>query len=365
MAVVFFDGFDDIIAYSQLASERGWANHGDLFGGNPQLFSLPVGRYGSGKAVETVHYSTVNGGYEKTFTAAAHVIFGVAIKSDFYTGGGGLNRNFIEFRNGAANLVLQIERRTTSGTSTGVDEPTFVNTDWYFRVFKGTKTVGNLLFTNPTRVFAEASPWLYVEVLLNCNVGSEQVILRVNGAEIFNATGITLPQLTVDRVRLCAGNFRNTYDDVYLVNNADGTGFLGNVRIPYLSPDADTAQKDFTPNAGGTNYTQVDETSSDSDTTYVSATTPGARDILSVANVSGYTPTGIKGVTTYTTAKVAADPANLRPVIRTAGVVANGASVPLTTSYSIIANVYTVNPATGVNWTPAEISALEAGYEIT
>lgn len=79
------------------------------------------------------------------------------------------------------------------------------------------------------------------------------------------------------------------YSDFYLCdgNGSLNNGFLGEIHVETLTPDADGNRNNFTPLSGLTNYEMVDDGDGiDDDTTYVSSATAGDDELYSFTTIT-------------------------------------------------------------------------------
>jgi hypothetical protein len=185
-----------------------------------------------------------------------------------------------------------------------------------------------------------------------------------------------------------------TYDNIWTTNPRTATTWTWSdidnlqVGIECSSPTIMGASKLLVirPNAAGdntalgntdgstfgaaTNYTLVDETTSDGDATRVSwiedaASNPGY-DLYNLENHSSETGT-ITKVSVFVVAKKAnaycTNPFT-QPLIKTGGTEYNGTQNMLSTDYVIYSDDWTTNPNTGIAWTWADIDALQAGVRL-
>lgn len=106
----------------------------------------------------------------------------------------------------------------------------------------------------------------------------------------------------------------------------------------------------------------------DGDTSYIHSDTFGdiqlfTKDPLSECPLG---PTVIQEVIQEIVArKDNSDPRSIVPVLKIGGNIYIGATFTLTTSYQTFDYVWSVNPATGLAWTLAEVNSLEFGVEVT
>ncbi len=142
--------------------------------------------------------------------------------------------------------------------------------------------------------------FVYIETKVSAFAAGATVTVRVNGQVVLTVTGNTDPDGTgtynTFYVSGIGGGPTSAVDDLYLLNLLDSTipgspnnDFLGAVRIYAQPPIADATPLQWTPNAGLTNYTQVDEIPPDDGTTYVESSNVGDVDQY-VYGTAGITP---------------------------------------------------------------------------
>lgn len=139
--------------------------------------------------------------------------------------------------------------------------------------------------------------------------------------------------------------------------------YSGDVTIDMILPDGVGAASGWTPLAGA-NWTNVEETPPDEDTSYVSVATPTTRDSYTMNNLpAGTVPLGFQ--TLLYAKKLTPGVANLQPTFRQAGVTYDGNTqgISIPDDYRYIIQPYDTNPATGVRITEAEVNASEFGVE--
>lgn len=328
MALRLVEGFDHMIA--SLVTTKGW-------GLNPA--SMTPGRFGGQAARTTV--GTVNA---KSLPAPLTTLFtGWAVRLASLVNGA----DFITLRAGATatvrlstNLTNKLQVRNSGGT---------------------------VIATGTTGILTNT--WYYIELGPVIAGASGSIEVRLNGVsgEIPAATG-NFGSTGIDNVGFGTTNTGNNadFDDIYVCDNtgAMNNGFLGDVRVATIMPNADGAHTAWTPTGGGSHFSQVDEitgTFPDGDTTYVSDSTPGDIDSYAFDDIDG-------GATVYGIQKAAyvrKDDAAVRQVAfvtRQSAVDHVGATFTLGATYAFITEIDEQDP-TPANWTPTTINGDEWGMK--
>lgn len=159
------------------------------------------------------------------------------------------------------------------------------------------------------------------------------------------------------------------YDDVYVTDTSDAsgagnTGFLGDIRVEELMPDADSDYKEWTPLTGSDHYAMVDDNPCDEDTSYNEGASDGLRDTYtfpSVAPVNG----NVKGVcVNFVAKKMDSGNRSLSAIGRYNSTDANGTEVDLGSEY-IVHQSFMEKAPDGTAWTIAKVNDSVYGPEIT
>lgn len=208
-----------------------------------------------------------------------------------------------------------------------------------------------------------ANTWYYIEIYWNIHASTGSCIVRRNGAIEINYTGNTYAgtgNAYVNTIHLqSADGLSRQFDDLYI----DNAAFLGNFRAVRLVPESAGDITQWTPNTGA-NYASVDETTTDSDTTYVSTSTD---DNIDLYNMNSPTHGGstILGVNSRYIVRREVSNTNFAPVYKTSGgTVQVGATIPITSGTYVVKDVLqTINPETGVAWTQGDIDGLQIGIK--
>jgi hypothetical protein len=238
-----------------------------------------------------------------------------------------------------------------------------VSNDGHITVRRGGAN-GTIIATSTLTITANA--WHYLEARIVVSDASGEVIVRVDGAEYINATGLDTKNggtaTTVSTIGF--GQFGScVYDDLYV---CDGTGaapyntFLGDKVIRRATPDGAGASTGFTPSAGS-NYQCVDEdpwTTAD----YVAAAA-AATDLYSHSDVSGFSSVDATQVITYSL-KTDAGARTLRTVTRSAvGTSAESADLALPTSVAVVQGPIRQTDPDGAAWTQSLVNSAQYGVK--
>ena len=216
---------------------------------------------------------------------------------------------------------------------------------------------------------------VYIEFKATIHDTAGAYTLRINEAVELTASSINTrgsgANNSADAVRigfsgagLGSGNVGD-FDDFYVCDTlgSENTDFLGDVRVQCLFPDGAGATTQWTP-ASGPNYSNVDESAPDDDTTYVATGTAGNIDTYTMTNLSASTGT-VKGVQTVLSArKDDSGTRTIAPVFRIGVTNYAGTTVTMNTAYSYHLEMYQVSPATAVAFTIAEVNGLEFGPKL-
>jgi hypothetical protein len=209
--------------------------------------------------------------------------------------------------------------------------------------------------------------WHYIELSVSIHDSTGTIGLKVDGVSRLSLTGQDTRNgtpTTVDTIRLGAtdgSSPRCDHDDMYVTDSATP---LGERRVETCRVTADTAVKAFVPNAGVTNYTQVDETLVNGDTDYVQGSSVGDRDLYDVTDLSSI-PTVIDCVNVVQfDKKTDAATRTMYNSIRSNAGDSDGAAHPLNTTYARNDRIVELDPSGGGAWTAARVNALQIGPKI-
>jgi hypothetical protein len=340
MALIFTEGFDFLNAL--LARGKGWVE-------DPTGLTMGqvVTRYSFGNS------ATGESSYKDIGGSRTTVITGVGF-------------TVVNFAAAATRTLIRFSESSTVHVSVGL------NSTGNLAVWNGNGTT--LLATGPAITVNAGSPvWYYVdvEVTVSDTVGvvkvwlDDTLVINLSGADTRNGgTGIINP-MAYGRT---AANITYYIDDIYCLD-ATGTtnnAKIGTCRIETLLPNADSSTA-WTRNTGATNFSAVDDTSTDGDTTYVVSYGTNARDIYGCTDVSS-TSRAVRAVTaTAISRKEDVGAANLRVITQIGATVFTGNTVYMDSNldyvYNLVQQTWENSPSTGIAWTGTQVNGALFGIE--
>ena len=240
-------------------------------------------------------------------------------------------------------------------------------------VYRGTSS-GTLLQTASAGVALNraASAWNDIQIAWKIDPTTGYVWLRANGTVILNTTSANTRNTANTRWNrtVFGGNTAAIYygDAGWFDMGGDAASTLhGAYRSYWTYPTGDNTVQ-MTPNSGANNFSRVNN--DDSDTTYVSSTTTGQIDRFDIS--SSWVATGADVAALKVMYKARIDDATartLRPKLWSNGVVANGVTYSVPSSYTLrgalLADLILLDPNTAAAWgTGNAAQTVDVGYEL-
>ena len=215
--------------------------------------------------------------------------------------------------------------------------------------------------------------WHYFEIKVTFSTTSGAVVIKIDGEEVLNATGVTSPTMPgsgeLKPTQIILGNggtiIQMLTDDLYICDD-QGTvnnDFLGDIGIRRLDPTVNGTTNQFTANTGD-NFAAVNQDNPDGDTTYVESSTVGHNDLYVIDDASG-TPATINALQVVATAK--SDDGGTkggRNMVLSNSLEGLGSEYALTSSYVPYQSIHETDPNGGAAWTEAGVNAAEIGIEV-
>lgn len=205
--------------------------------------------------------------------------------------------------------------------------------------------------------------WYWLEAVVTVNDTTGAVSVRLNTTNILTLTSQDTRNAgstgLVDNIQLNSVSGGNNDWDTFHVINASSL-INTELVIDTVVPTGAGNSTQFTPSTGS-NWQNVDDATSDGDSTYNSANTVGHKDLFAMADPRA-------GVVEHVQVCVAArkDDAGARQlaiVTRSDGADYDGATQTVTSSYLVYRESLRYDPDTAADWGQAALAAAEFGYK--
>lgn len=214
--------------------------------------------------------------------------------------------------------------------------------------------------------------WNYVEIELITSATAGVLRVYTNGVLATSVTNANFSTSTgttaVNKIGILPNDYSSSYnqfyDDFYVTNTSTR---IGEMHIATIRPNADTAQKQWTPSTGTTNFNMVNTTNYGALSTYVTTNVSGRKDLYDMQDMSVTTVTGnIAAIKANGYGyKTAFGTSNVNLVVKSASTEVNGTAVDLIEGTSgakpIPSLIQEVDPATSAAWTTAGVNAVQMG----
>lgn len=258
-----------------------------------------------------------------------------------------------------------------------------VNTDGSisaWRVFSNNTFMGYTLSTllgtsAPGLIFPNVRHHLQFKTTISATVGVCQVKVDGNLVLDLSAQNTRNSEASGDSYTMFGvggsnGSGSAFVDDIWSCDDdagpADGcTDFLGQLIGEVSRPNGAGVSSGFTPTSGA-NYTNVDDSTPDGDTTIVTSSVVGTKDTYAHSPLTRI-GSGIKCVQLVTTAKKTSGATRaIRHVLRSGGTDYEGPDLYLPTVYAMQITPKPLDPATSAAWAnPAAVDATEIGQTVS
>lgn len=242
------------------------------------------------------------------------------------------------------------------------------NNDGSISVYRMTNsTTGTLLGTTAAGIIL-SNVWHFVEFSGTISTTVGTVVMKVDGTTVLNlsaqntqgyATTASWDGIIIGSAGVNAGQ-TSYIDDMYVLDSATS---LGERRIETIRPNADTAQKDFTPSSGANNYSRVSDAVVNS-ATYVQSSTLNQSDLYDNVDLTGI-PTTIDYVqVTAFASKTDAGTRSIKLIADLGGTQTLSGDLALTGSIVKYAFGMTTKPGGG-SWTASDVNSLKIGPKVS
>jgi hypothetical protein len=219
-----------------------------------------------------------------------------------------------------------------------------------------------------TNTYIAANTWYYAEMKAYCASSGGYVIVRLNGVEILNVSGINTAYSSgnpnTGRVKIL-GHDQFYFDDWYICDNSGtkNNDFLGDIKVLSYTPSRSGSRIDFTPVGADSNYQAVNEALQNSDTNYVTQSGIGMYDLygFTAPSISG----SLLGIQQTVTARKDDSGTRFIKLIGSYGSNnAESSSISLLDTYRTYFNIYESRIGTSEDWTLNDLNSAEFGFKI-
>lgn len=238
------------------------------------------------------------------------------------------------------------------------------------RVLRGTTEIDN-----SDGGLVKAGIWHTIEVRVVHNDTTGVVDVRLDGVQVINFSGDTIPasEVDIDRVefRSPGGSGNGQLDDFYILDTNGGAPqntFLGDWKIDTIFPDGDGNYTEFDttfPASPTTHWDKVEETPTVDDASYNETPTANDRDTFTMGNLPAITAQTIFSVQQVSRAESSVTGGStFQNMLRISGSDFNGATHTTTLStFLYFREIWDNDPNASAAWTETVINGMESGVE--
>lgn len=239
---------------------------------------------------------------------------------------------------------------------------------------------GTLLGTTSGHTPLSAGAWNHIQakVLLHSSAGSVEV--KINEVTVLTLSGVATAGTTGSVTAVNIGSTQSgtgshdavTLDDFWVCDEVDATAsqgsplndFLGDLRVAALLATSDGDTTAWTPSTGTNHAALVDESPPNTTDYNGTLAASGLRDLYNVTDLSGAVGQVLAVQPTIYAAKSDAGSATIATVVKENGVVTDGATQTLTTTYLLYTGTMrTRRPSDSGAWTVTDINNLQVGVK--
>lgn len=231
------------------------------------------------------------------------------------------------------------------------------------------------LYISPNNVWSP-EVWNFIEVHGKIDTSAGILEVRVRNQVVASASGLN-NQYTANAwfdgtqftVTPLSGFDSLSIDDLYYCDTTTGPGltpcntYLGDVAVKTLFATGNDSVQ-FTP-LTGSNWSEINETAMDSDTSYNYSTTATNQDTFTFQPLEA-TITTVFGVQlTFAARKDDALARMIKPIVKISGTSYAGTTYSIPdTNYAYFTYLWVLNPATALNWILSDVNGADYGYNL-
>jgi len=230
-------------------------------------------------------------------------------------------------------------------------------------------STGTLLYTST--IGFKAGSWNYIEIKCIFDNSNGTLVLRVNGEDWYNQTGIDTTNVaanSADRIYFgLLGSLAQScaIDDIYICDGTAGANdFLGPLKVETCIPTLDSTPLNWNASTGTNHVALIDEVAPNT-TDYVYETTSGDEDRYDLANLASVSANVVGIQLNAVTALSAAGSMSLLLPVTSGAATDNGSNLTVnSTTYSGKFRILEQDPNTNAAWATANINAAQIGVKV-
>jgi hypothetical protein len=232
------------------------------------------------------------------------------------------------------------------------------------------------VYRNGTVIASAPNPfllgkWFMMEGYIKVANSGGRFVVKKDGVTIIDFTGDTQSTANAYATHWYLGTFQGPNgvgygaDDLYILTPTgdDPVTYLTDWKVESAWVTANGNSAQFTPSAGS-NWQNVDEINSDSDTTYNSSNTVGHKDTFVIEDLATTSGEVIAVQVFEIWRKDDVGARTARQIVRSGGTDYEGPDVAMNDAYSTNVRALPENPDTSAPWTISEVNSAEVGYKL-
>lgn len=236
-----------------------------------------------------------------------------------------------------------------------------------------------VLVTSSATVALGIYNYIEFKCTINSSISANTCKVNLNGTTICNVSAGSSTQVSsnasANSIAILTPYLANNLDidDIYICDGTVGAGgggmpnnnFLGVIMVETIFPNGNGNVNNFiNSNSNSTNnYTYVNETPPDNDTTYVASNTPGNIDLYAYQSMlNAQSIFGIQQILDFR--KDQAGNREAAPVVRLGSTNYVSSNIEPTSDYDFALQIREINPSTSLSWVTADINAAQFGVKL-
>jgi hypothetical protein len=247
-----------------------------------------------------------------------------------------------------------------------------IDASGYLRVYRAANGGLDTLIGSSSSPVIVTNAWRHIEckMVLN-NVASGSVEVRLEGAVVVNITGVKTTSditgastTTIDAVSIQSQQDASgpvLYVKDFIVWDGSGAAnnnFMGSCQVYKILPDADDGTLNWTPSTGTTGFNQINDTTPNDDSGYISAPVPLPSPCQFTMSDLPINTSSVRGVMLiHRSRKTDGGDGQLQASLISGANTGNGSNRTITTAYTYWWDMFDTEPVSGSSWSKTLVNA--------